>query len=94
MAEHFVEVRLEAGGDGLLENAEERRAVLVVRESVVEHAVRLVHPQTDQLVAFGAHAFRGHQQAAQHHSREVAQVEDVVLHIARKRCAFHKSKRK
>ena len=85
VAEHFVEVRLEAGGDGLLdlEDAEEGGAVLVVRESVVEDAVGLVHPEADELDALGAHALRRHQQAAEHHAREVAQVEDVVLYEIR-----------
>ena len=79
MAEHFVEIRLEARGDGLLEDAEEGGAVLVVRESVVEDAVGLVHPEADELFALGAHALRWHQQAAEHHAREVAQVEDLPI---------------
>jgi len=53
------------------------KPVGVISESVVEDSVHLVNPQTNQLVRL-RHALRWHQQNAAHHSRKVAQVEDVV----------------
>ena len=53
------------------------RPVTVINESVIEHAVDLVHPEAWQLVSL-RHVSLGHQQHAAHHAREVTQVEHVV----------------
>ena len=64
--------------------------VRVVSEPVVEDAVDLVDPQTNQLVRL-SHSLGGDQQHAAHHAREVAQVEDVVTLAGRRQKLRHRS---
>ena len=77
VVDEFVQILLELLLDHVLDRVKEQQPVRLVDQAVVEHAVDLVHPQPDQLVAL-VHVRGRHEQHAEDHAREVAQVEHVV----------------
>ena len=61
----------------LPDNLKELVPILIINESIIEHPIDLVSPQSHELVPI-SHVRGGDQQDTTYHTREVSQVEDVV----------------
>ena len=77
MSQNFVHVYIELFLRRLFHHIEKEMTVFVVDETIVEHSVHLVHPQSDKLIAF-LHARGWNQENSEYDASKVTQVEHVV----------------
>ena len=75
--EQFINTSLELLLACILDNFKELHSVCIIDQSVIEHPVDLMNPQSYQLVPL-LHVGLGHKQHPAHHTGEISQVEHVV----------------
>ena len=77
VSQNFIHVHIELFSRRLFHHIEKEMTVFVVDETIVEHSVHLVHPQSDKLIAF-LHARGWNQENSEYDTSKVTQVEHVV----------------